>query len=433
MLFRPLRFAAPPRPPPARHAGFSLIELTIAVLIVSILLTMGLAAFSVQVEATALSATQKRQETIKEALIAYLRTHKRLPCPETSALDGLQPTGTETRTTPNDPTTRCVSFWGTLPFETLGLSRDTALDGYGNYFTYYVSTAANMNSEPDWTLTSRSGVPGFNVGNPGRFSITERIGATLVQTTNAANLAAAVIVSHGKNGSGAFTLKGTRIAQPPTGSDERTATPDTPPANPPAWVAPGALTGCGGTCPTPGMLELITKDHTDNAGSPGGAYDDIVLVLRPNDLLGPIIKDGAMKSAEALVQEKLAIARDFAIAEMLAHNCAPKPSLSATQPTYPGSPIQYFQRLTDPWDSPIRYHSNQAAKLSASDEDQYTEPAFQIWSLGPDRTDNSSSGSTLPGDDITLSGDDISLSTGIDITYGQILSRISVSACPDPP
>lgn len=74
MRFRPLHFAAPA----ARHAGFSLIELAIAVLIASILLTMGLAAFSVQVEATALSATQKRQDTIKEALIAYLRTHKRL-------------------------------------------------------------------------------------------------------------------------------------------------------------------------------------------------------------------------------------------------------------------------------------------------------------------------------------------------------------------
>lgn len=366
-----------------------------------------LAAFSVQVEATALSATQKRQDTIKEALIAYLRTHRRLPCPETTALNGSPPTGAESRGTSNPP--QCLSFWGTLPFTTLGLSRDTALDGYGNYFTYYVSAAA-INSEPDWTLTSRSGVPGFNVGNPGRFAITERIGAALVPTTNAANLAAAVIVSHGKNGSGAFTLKGTRIAQPPAGSDERTATPNTPPANPPAWVAPGALTGCGSTCPTPGMLELITKDHTDGAGSPGGAYDDIVLVLRPNDLLGPIIRDEALKSAEALVQEQLAIARDFAITEMLASNCTPKPSLNATLPI-------------DLWGSPIQYKLVQAQQMAASNQATLaTTPAFQIWSVGPDQTDDSSGG--------TLSGDDISLSTSIDITYGQILSRISVSACP---
>lgn len=385
-------------------------------LIASILLTMGLAAFSVQVEATALSATQKRQDTIREALIAYLRTHRRLPCPETTALNGSPPTGAESRGTSDPP--QCLSFWGTLPFETLGVSRDTALDGYGNYFTYYVSAAA-INSEPDWTLTSRSGVPGFNVGNPGRFAITERIGASLVPTTNAANLAAAVIVSHGKNGSGAFTLKGTRIAQPPAGSDERTATPNTPPANPPAWVAPGALTGCGSTCPTPGMLELITKDHTDNAGSPGGAYDDIVLVLRPNDLLGPIIRDGAMKSAEALVQEQLAIAHDIAIAEMLAkdsnnsNECTPKQSLNATLPI-------------DLWGSPIQYKLVQAQQMTASNQAPLaTTPAFQIWPVGPNRTDDSSGG--------TLSGDDISLSTGIDITYGQILSRISVSACPDPP
>lgn len=140
---RLLRSATPFRPPPARPAGFSLVELAIVVLIVSILLTMGLAAFSVQVDTVALSATQKKQETIKDALIAYLRTNRRLPCPETTAIAGNTPTGTETRLTANDPTTQCASFWGTIPFATLGLSREAALDGYGNFFSYFVSSSAS--------------------------------------------------------------------------------------------------------------------------------------------------------------------------------------------------------------------------------------------------------------------------------------------------
>jgi len=412
MRFRPLRFAAPA----ARHAGFSLIELTVAVLIASILLTMGLAAFSVQVEATTLSATQKRQDTIKEALIAYLRTHRRLPCPETNALDGSPPTGAETRTTPNDPTTLCASLWGTLPFATLGLSRETALDGYGNYFTYYASTAANIN-EPDWTLTSGSGVPGFNVGNPGRFSITERIGATLVRTTSATNLAAAVIVSHGKNGSGAFTLKGTRIAQPSAGSDERTATPDTPPASPLAWVAPGALTGCGSTCPTPGMLELITKDHTDDTGSPGGAYDDVVLVLRPNDLLGPIIRDGAMKSAEAQLSDSFARIKITLASYALSH-----PNLDTTNNNHYGGtgcnnstttppyclllPATLMtaglapEDVTDPWGTDIQYTPNLSLGQSGfgtglSNTNPASGDAYTLRSYGPDRQANTPDDKTL--------------------------------------
>lgn len=149
---------APFRPQLARDTGFSLVELSIVVLIVSILLTMGLAAFSVQMDTAALSATQRRQEAIKDALIAYLRTNRRLPCPETTAFNGSPPTGAESRQTPGDVTTLCSSFWGTVPFVTLGLSRETALDGYSNFFSYFVSSSST-NTDPDWTLSSAVGIP----------------------------------------------------------------------------------------------------------------------------------------------------------------------------------------------------------------------------------------------------------------------------------
>lgn len=394
---RLLRSATPFRPPPARPAGFSLVELAIVVLIVSILLTMGLAAFSVQVDTVALSATQKRQETIKDALIAYLRTNRRLPCPETTAIAGNTPTGTETRLTANDPTTQCASFWGTIPFATLGLSREAALDGYGNFFSYFVSSSASP-PEPDWTLTSTTGVPGFNVGNPGRFSVTENG----IPTAEASNLAAVVVISHGKNGAGAFTLKGTRIPQSPAGTNEFANAPDTGTTVPPGWTAPATTGGCGGSCPSPGIRQLFIRGWTDDPGSPGGIYDDVVLVLRPNDLLGPIIKDGAMKSAEALVQEQLAYVRDTAIAETLS-TCAPPTTLT--------KPI-------DPWGLPIDY-VKVGGTLTAS-----TPPsaiAFQVWSSGPNRINDSG----------TL--DDRSLSTGRDVTYGQVRARIPLPLCLDPP
>ncbi len=381
--------------------GFSLVELSIVVLIVSILLTMGLAAFNAQLDTASLSATQRKQETIKDALVAYLRTNKRLPCPEATALGGLQPTGSETRQTPGNAATLCDSFWGTVPFATLGQSRETALDGYGNFFSYFVSNSAATN-QPDWTLSLTTGVPGFNVGNPGRFSITEHS----VATTQAANLAAVVIVSHGKNGSGAFTLKGTRIPQP-SGAHELASAPDVTAIIPPPWTAPADDTsGCGGTCPSPGIRVLYIKDWTDDTSSPGGIYDDVVLVLRPNDLLRPIIKDGAMKSAEGLVQEQLAYVRDTAIAEMLANGCAPKTPLATTLPI-------------DPWGSPTQYlRLNSTAMTAANQAALATTNAFQIWSSGPNRISEAGT------------NDDKLLQTGLNITYGQILSRISPTACP---
>jgi len=377
--------------------GFSLVELSIVVLIASILLTMGLAAFNAQLDTASLSATQRKQETIKEALIAYLRTNRRLPCPETTAFGGSPPTGAET----GGATTTCDSFWGTVPFATLGLSRETALDGYGNFFTYFVSSAANT-FEPDWTLTAAPGVPGFSVGNPGRFSITERTATGTLPTTQPANLAAVVIVSHGKNGSGAFTLKGTRIPSPPLGTDESENAPDTTANTPPAWTAPAGTGGCGGTCPSPGIRILFIKSWTDDAAAPGGLYDDVVLVLRPNDLLGPIIKDGALKSAEALVQEQLTVARDTAIAEMLANSCTPKSPLSATLPT-------------DPWGSPIQYTRLSSDVLTASTPPS-SDNAFEVLSFGPNR--------------VSGGGDDVFLQASSITTYGQIRSRIPPTACP---
>lgn len=97
----------------------------------------------------------------------------------------------------------------------------------------------------------------------------------------------------------------------------------------------------------------------------------MVLALRPNDLLTPIIKDGALKSAEALIQEQLAMLRDDAIAQMLANSCKPVAGI-ANQPT-------------DPWGSTVLYQQINATQLTTSTMAALaTTPAFRIWSAGPD-------------------------------------------------
>lgn len=365
-------------------------------------LTLGLAAFNAQISSAALSTTKKKQEIIRDALTSYLRDFKRLPCPEVTAFGGSAPTGVEGRSVAGNPATICSSFWGTIPYAELGLSRDLAMDGYENFFTYFVASA--QPGEPDWTLSQVAGVPGFGVGNPGRFAITENGTAT----TLSKNLAVVAIVSHGSNGFGAFTSKGTRNVLPANGTDERQNAPDTSFISPPAWSAPSQTAVVPPVLPNPGITALVMRDRTETPAP----FDDVVMAIRPNDLLSPIVKDGALKSAEALIQEQLAMVRDTAIAQMLSNACSPV-SLSALAASLlpAGLPV-------DPWGTSINYGNPATTIQLTASAPAATQVAFSVWSSGPDRLSN------------TGAGDDRILATGLNVTYGQIRARIPATACP---
>lgn len=343
--------------------GFSLVELSIVVLIVSILLTMGLAAFNAQLDTASLSATQRKQETIKDALIAFLRTSRRLPCPEITGLPGgSAPTGRENRTNgaPPDPAFPCTSYVGTLPWLDLGLPKDAALDGYGNFFTYFVSSAAAA-TDPDWTRTASPGTTGFSVGSPGRFAITHNGQATGIDASlnPLPALAAVVLVSHGRTGLGAITEKGSRNLAS-ADMDELANSPPFAAAAPPSWspqVPPYQALGMV----APGVVATLVTGTT----TAGNTFDDVVLVLRPNDLLAQIIKDGAMRSVQAQLSEqfgriKTALA-SYAFATpngtYVTGTCSTPgtpPYCRLLPPTLPAAGL-ITADITDPWGSAIHY------------------------------------------------------------------------------
>lgn len=203
---------------------------------------------------------RRRNRKSSGTLIAHLRDFKRLPCPEVTTFAGNAPTGVEGRQTASNPATSCASFWGTLPYGEPGclamwqwtVTRTSLPISY---------PPAQATTQPDWTLTTAAGVPGFGVGNPGRFAITENDSAT----TLSKNLAAVVIVSHGSNGLGAFTSKGTRNALPDTASQERPNALDTPslPNPPPVWTAPSQIAVVAPNLPSPGIATLVVRDRTE--------------------------------------------------------------------------------------------------------------------------------------------------------------------------
>lgn len=290
---------APTPPASNRVAGFSLVELAVVLVIVAVLAGIGLSLVGSMVQNAGSSSTIKKEETLKLAFIAYLRNYKRLPCPDTdfATADGIENRTATTGTPPMpDVTKPCSADAGLVPYATLGLPREAGLDGYGNWFTYYVSRVTVTTNAPnrDWTLTSdftaSPPLRGFTPGNVGNYSVDGEGGAHLTNSSNPETLGVIVVVSHGPNGFGARTLKGTLNAAPPTGTDE-------------ADNASGS-----------GSTVLHQRATTDNAGATGGAFDDIVMVLRPADLLGPLFADSSLKPAAALTQENLNALRDAMVA-----------------------------------------------------------------------------------------------------------------------
>jgi len=256
--------------------GFSLVELSVVVLIVGIVMTMGIGAWTANLENQAHAATAQRQAAVKEALTGYLRRSSRLPCPDN---DFAAPDGIENRATPNDPATACSARFGIVPYVTLGLARDAVRDGWGNFFSYHVSNttntpaaSGNWSANSDWTISAN-----FRSGNTGTITVNDRNGAAV--TAIATNVAA-VIVSHGRNGFGAYSV-GTRNTLPAAGTDE--------------------LDNTNGAADT----TYFRRDVTTSDAATGGAFDDQVMLLTANDLLEPLFRDGTLRAPVAAANDSL--------------------------------------------------------------------------------------------------------------------------------
>ncbi|MDO9421462.1 MAG: type II secretion system protein [Herminiimonas sp.] len=256
--------------------GFTLAEMAIVVLLVGILLTFGVGLVQSQLENSAINVTKKRQEAIRDALIGYLGKYHRLPCPESAitpppapnvSFDGIEDRAGGTAGTPPvpNPATQCVVTFGTLPFVTLGLSREMALDGWNNFFTYQVS-----NTPYDWTRSAS-----FNTGNQGGIVVNDRPNISLVPYPIPAVV---VLVSHGKNGAGAFTIKGTRNTLPIAADIDQLDN-------------------------TSNDGVFVRRELTNSDTAPGGTFDDIVAVFLPSDLVTTTVQNKSTLSFDEQVSQ----------------------------------------------------------------------------------------------------------------------------------
>jgi type II secretory pathway pseudopilin PulG len=217
--------------------GFTLIELAIVLFVITLLLGGMLTPLGQQIAERQTGETRRAMDMARTALVGYALLHREqddsghLPCPDmrVSGLGGVANDGLEDRLASG----RCAAQAGNLPWLTLGLAES---DAWGNRLGYAVAQ--------DWAERPATRSELIQVCHD------IRCGAPL--------MAAAVLVSHGRNGLGATNASG-GVNLAPTHPEEQEN--------------------------VNGNRRFIM--HTPRAADrAGGEFDDLVLPLSPDWLWG---------------------------------------------------------------------------------------------------------------------------------------------------
>ncbi len=133
--------------------GFSLIELSVVILIVSIFASVAVNILGKKDVADKYDVTQKRLQFIAEALKVYKSANGHLPCPASSTilLDNAN-FGTGIPVLPNSCSSadntyssgNIVISSGAVPVISLGIPPEYMFDAWGNKFTYSVNTVMTI-------------------------------------------------------------------------------------------------------------------------------------------------------------------------------------------------------------------------------------------------------------------------------------------------
>lgn len=225
----------------SKHAGFSLIELTMVMAVLGVLLGSGLAIGTAVTSTTRLDETTQKMQAIERAIYAFKQVKGRLPCPANITLAVTdQQFGREqpdTVTAANG----CASvanqmFYANnsnvktsgsmVPIRTLGLPDDYAYDGWGRRIFYAVNVdATRTDTTPFTTIFPTTNMDGgINVDNAGGSRTAGTFRVCTIQplcTATTGNGAIYLLLSFGPNGHGAWPKAGgtTRLSAVPDPGD----------------------------------------------------------------------------------------------------------------------------------------------------------------------------------------------------------------------
>lgn len=125
-------------------AGFTLIEMSIVLVVIGLVLSGGIAAVTPIVQNTKISETNQKLDRIEQALILHAIRYSCLPCPgtpgnaSTVATAGQAVAGGTPYTT-GCQAAACTNPQGIVPWANLGITETEASDGFGTRISYAIT------------------------------------------------------------------------------------------------------------------------------------------------------------------------------------------------------------------------------------------------------------------------------------------------------
>lgn len=201
----------------SRNKAFSLIEMSIVIIIISLIASAILTLGIKKTEASKIEVTEKHMSIVEKAIGQYVLRNGALPCPADGANaiktatfgDAACGTNVITATTPD-------IIVGTVPTATLLIADSYMFDGWGRRLTYIV----------DARLITRSGFKRYKDPTSGTL-VTKEGGITVyargddsTAPPTRTTTAAMVLISHGENGHGAWLKNGGTNTRMDSGSTD---------------------------------------------------------------------------------------------------------------------------------------------------------------------------------------------------------------------
>lgn len=152
-----------------RQRGLTLLEMAITVAVLGVIMAGALELYDRARTQQQIETTYSNIDSITDALSVYVAAAGRLPCPaDPAAADAIF--GWERGVSVADlqaqagyaPTGHCDAATrnGIVPFMTLGIARQTAMDGWGRYYTYAVSPVFTRPNDQSATIADSGKVHG---------------------------------------------------------------------------------------------------------------------------------------------------------------------------------------------------------------------------------------------------------------------------------
>ncbi len=194
---------------PTSQHGFTLIELSIVLIIISLVASAFMTLGIRQTEAAKQQLTETRLEKITRTLGMFVMNNGRLPCPAvgsavfTAATYGVEDASANCATT---EVTGQNMHIGAVPIITLGLSDEYIADGWNRRFTYAIASMAR-----DSATFMRQNTAGVLDPEPLGTITVFADGAGAIERTDVGGTgdgAVMVLLSHGADGHGAWALGG---------------------------------------------------------------------------------------------------------------------------------------------------------------------------------------------------------------------------------